>query len=224
MMARDQLAAGLGDAATPYEQVPSTRWRHRVLVIDNEDSFSHNLAQSLAMAGGEVAVVRHDRTSLAEIRRARPGALVLSPGPRTPTDFPLTLSLASGVTNLPLLGVCLGQQALAMAFGGRLERAVRPMHGKQSLIDHVGSALFAGLPSPLCVARYHSLIVDAASLPTELEVTAWSAEHEPMALRHRRRPLYGVQFHPESFLTTHGLQLLQNFLDLAFTAAERSHA
>jgi anthranilate synthase/aminodeoxychorismate synthase-like glutamine amidotransferase len=212
------------EAPTPYAPLPGASWRDRVLIIDNEDSFSHNLAQSFALAGERVAVVRHDRADVAEIRAARPKALVLSPGPRTPDDFPLTLALAAGEAHLPLLGVCLGQQALAVAFGGRLVRALRPMHGKQSPIHHDGGGLFEGLSSPLTVGRYHSLIVDAATLPSQLEITAWSAEHEPMALRHRHLPLYGVQFHPESFLTAQGVDLLRNFLRLATRTPELTHA
>jgi len=224
MIARREPDRSTCAAPTPYAPLPSASWRERVLIIDNEDSFSHNLAQSLATAGARVAVVRHDRASLEEIRAAQPLAVVLSPGPRTPVDFPLTLALAGGQVDVPLLGVCLGQQAIALAFGGRLVRAGRPMHGKQSLVHHDQSALFEGLSNPVLVGRYHSLIVDVSVLPSEVEITAWSPEREPMALRHRSLPLYGVQFHPESFLTAQGIDLLRNFLRLAARRPELSHA
>src|SRR5262245_5536426 len=196
----------------PYGCVSPRQWRGRVIVIDNEDSFAHNLAHALASAGMSSVVVRHDRTTAEEVLRAEPRAIVLSPGPRAPDSFPVTLKLAQiGAMSVPVLGVCLGHQAIGLAFGGRLKRAVSPMHGKRSAIRHDEKGLFSGLANPLVVGRYHSLVIDPASLPAVLEVTAWSEDRQIMACRHRDLPLYGVQFHPESYLTPAGPRLLQNF-------------
>ncbi|MFO0980530.1 MAG: aminodeoxychorismate/anthranilate synthase component II [Planctomycetota bacterium] len=210
----------------PYACLPPSDWHGRVLVIDNEDSFAHNLAHALAMAGARVAVVRHDRTTVSEVHRSRPCAVVLSPGPRTPESFPVTLELAHmRACDLPTFGVCLGLQAIGLAFGARLVRAPRPMHGRQSLIRHDGAGLFRGLASPLVVGRYHSLVIDPRTLPETFEVTAWSTDGQIMACRHKQLSLHAVQFHPESYLTHGGIRLLANFLALcAPSASELAHA
>jgi anthranilate synthase component II len=188
-----------------------------ILVIDNYDSFTYNLVQYLGELGAEVAVRRNDEIPVSEVANLRPRAIVLSPGPKTPDEAGITLEVIRtyGAT-IPILGVCLGQQAIGAAYGGRVVRANRLMHGKTSDIRHNGTGLFAGLPDPLRVMRYHSLTVDRDTLPDELEITAWSEEDstEVHAMQHRTHPVYGVQFHPESVLTDGGRQLLDNFLDL----------
>jgi anthranilate synthase component 2 len=189
-----------------------------LLLIDNYDSFTYNLAQYLAELGAEVRVVRNDAITVEEALAMHPSHLVLSPGPGRPEAAGITLPLIArlGLT-IPTLGVCLGHQAIAMAFGGEVVEAREVMHGKSSPIQHTGQGLFARLPSPFAAARYHSLVVRQSSLPAELEVTAWTttasgATDEIMGLRHRHLPILGVQFHPESILTQHGHQLLANFL------------
>jgi anthranilate synthase component II len=188
-----------------------------ILVIDNYDSFTYNLVQYLGELGAEVAVRRNDEIPASAIADMHPRAIVLSPGPRTPAEAGITLEVIREYgASTPILGVCLGQQAIGAAYGGRVVRAHRLMHGKTSEIRHDGTGLFAGLPDPLRVMRYHSLTVDRASLPADLEITAWSDEDatEVHALKHRTHPVYGVQFHPESVLTESGKQLLSNFLDI----------
>jgi anthranilate synthase/aminodeoxychorismate synthase-like glutamine amidotransferase len=188
-----------------------------ILVIDNYDSFTYNLVQYLGELGEEVAVRRNDEIPTAAIAEMRPRAIVLSPGPRTPAEAGITLDVIREYgASTPILGVCLGQQAIGAAYGGKVVRAHRLMHGKTSRIRHSGTGLFAGLPDPLRVMRYHSLTVDRDTLPAELEITAWSEEDatEVHALRHRTHPVFGVQFHPESVLTESGKQLLSNFLDI----------
>ena len=184
-----------------------------VLVIDNYDSFTYNLVQYLGELGKPVAVRRNDEVTLSEVVALRPMAAVLSPGPGTPADAGICkdLLLELGPT-LPTLGVCLGHQCLGEAYGGNVRRAAQVMHGKVSRVIHKQQSVFRGLPSPFNATRYHSLVVDASDLPTELEVTAWTDEATVMGLRHRRYPLAGVQFHPEAILTEHGHQLLENFL------------
>ncbi|HEY5087511.1 MAG TPA: aminodeoxychorismate/anthranilate synthase component II [Gemmatimonadaceae bacterium] len=188
-----------------------------ILVIDNYDSFTYNLVQYLGELGAEVAVRRNDEILASEVAELHPSAIVLSPGPKTPAEAGITLEVIRtyGPT-IPILGVCLGQQAIGAAYGGRVVRANRLMHGKTSDIRHNGTRLFAGLPDPLRVMRYHSLTVDRDTLPDDLEITAWSEEDvtEVHAMQHRTHPVYGVQFHPESVLTDGGKQLLRNFLDL----------
>jgi anthranilate synthase component 2 len=189
-----------------------------LLVIDNYDSFTYNLVQYLGELGADIVVRRNDAVSVDEIGELRPTAIVVSPGPCAPSQAGVTVPLIQRWgSSIPLLGVCLGHQAIGEAYGGRVVRASRVMHGKSSTVQHDGTGLFEGLPSPLPVMRYHSLIVERESLPAELEVVAVSTEDptEIHALRHRSHPVWGVQFHPESILTTGGKTLLRNFLSLA---------
>ena len=187
-----------------------------LLLIDNYDSFVYNLARYFVELGCETRVVRNDALSPAEIRQLAPQAIVISPGPCTPNEAGISLELIRQVSDsIPMLGVCLGHQAIAAALGGNIIRAPQPVHGRTSLIEHNGRDLFVDLPSPLRVARYHSLIVEESTLPSELSITARTNEGLPMAIQHRTRPLYGVQFHPESVLTQQGRRLLANFLHLA---------
>ena len=189
-----------------------------ILVIDNYDSFTYNLVQYLGELGEELVVRRNDAVDVEEIGTMAPEAIVLSPGPCTPTEAGVTVPVIQrwGAT-VPMLGVCLGHQAIGEAYGGRVVRARRVMHGKTSEVLHDGTGLFEGLPSPLPVMRYHSLVVERESFPDALEVTAVASDDadEIHALRHREHPVWGVQFHPESILTTGGKALLRNFLDMA---------
>lgn len=183
-----------------------------VLVIDNYDSFTYNIVQYLGELGQAIAVYRNDRITVEEIRKLRPDHIVISPGPGVPADSGVSPAVIRELgPEIPLLGICLGHQGIGEAFGGRVVRAGRLMHGKVSPIHHDGLGIFSGLPSPFNATRYHSLIVEA--IPDCLEVIALTAEEEVMALRHKTFPITGVQFHPESILTEHGHQLLQNFLD-----------
>jgi len=187
-----------------------------ILLIDNYDSFVHNLARYFERLGQETLVVRNDAIDPAAARRLSPQVIVLSPGPGEPASAGCSVGVAGELAGeIPILGVCLGHQAIAAAVGGRIVRGRAPMHGRASRIEHEGGRLFAGLPSPLTVGRYHSLIVQEASLSQNLRVTARSSEGEIMAFEHVAWPLYGVQFHPESILTEHGYALLANFLELA---------
>ena len=189
-----------------------------LLVIDNYDSFTYNLVQYLGELGAEIIVRRNDAVAVDEIGELRPSAIVVSPGPCAPSQAGVTVPVIQRWgSSIPLLGVCLGHQAIGEAYGGRVVRASRVMHGKSSTVQHDGTGLFEGLASPLPVMRYHSLIVERESLPAELEVVAVSAEDptEIHALRHRAHPVWGVQFHPESILTTGGKTMLRNFLSLA---------
>jgi anthranilate synthase/aminodeoxychorismate synthase-like glutamine amidotransferase len=184
-----------------------------VLLIDNYDSFTYNLYQYLGELGVESEVVRNDQITVDEALARRPSAIVVSPGPGTPDQAGITLALikaAAGRT--AVLGVCLGHQALGQAFGGKVVRAPRLMHGKVSEVHHDGRTIFAGLPAPFTATRYHSLVVAREGMPECLEVSAWTDDGVVMGLRHRDLPLEGVQFHPESILTRAGKQLLQNFL------------
>lgn len=195
-----------------------------ILLIDNYDSFVFNLARYLEELGQETLVVRNDEVTLADVRRMEPAAIVVSPGPCTPTEAGICLELIRELgPKVPLLGVCLGHQAIAQALGGRVVRASEPVHGRTSLVRHHGQRLFAGLPNPLTATRYHSLIVDEPSLPSELKIVARTdqGDHIPMALEHATWPLFGVQFHPESVLTECGHRLLANFLELAGLPAAR---
>lgn len=189
-----------------------------LLVIDNYDSFTYNLVQYLGELGAELLVRRNDAVGVEEIAELAPRAIVISPGPGVPADAGISVPLIRrwGGT-IPILGVCLGHQAIAEAYGGRVVRANKVMHGKTSLVRHDGSDLFAGLPNPLEVMRYHSLVVEPGTLPGELEVTARaSGEPEEIhAFRHRTHPVWGVQFHPESVMTDRGRDLLGNFMELA---------
>ena len=188
-----------------------------ILLIDNYDSFTYNLVQYLGELGAEVVVRRNDAVTLEEIGAMAPSAMVLSPGPCAPAQAGITVAAIQAYGHqIPTLGVCLGHQAIGEAYGGRVVRAARAVHGKTSCIDHDAQGLFAGLPRPLVVGRYHSLVVDRATLPTELTVLATSQDDpdEIHALRHVTHPVWGVQFHPESVLTPDGKQLLRNFLGL----------
>ncbi len=189
-----------------------------LLIIDNYDSFTYNLVQYLGEMGEILDVRRNDALSVEQVGDLQPEAIVLSPGPCTPAKAGITVPLIQrwGAT-IPILGVCLGHQAIGEAYGGRVVRAGRVMHGKTSDLIHDGTDLFAGLPTPLRVMRYHSLVVEPASLPAALEVTARATDSadEIHALRHREHPVWGVQFHPESVLTEGGKRLLSNFLGLA---------
>ena len=185
-----------------------------ILLIDNYDSFVHNLARYFEELGEETVVVRNDAIDLESAVALRPGQIVLSPGPCTPREAGICVDLTRLVVGrIPLLGVCLGHQCLGEAFGGRVVRG-RPVHGKVSAIEHEGIDLFSGLPAPLVVTRYHSLVVDPESLPPEIVPLAWAPDGTLMALRHRTMPAWGVQFHPEAVLTTAGHALLANFLSL----------
>jgi para-aminobenzoate synthetase component 2 len=184
-----------------------------ILLIDNYDSFTYNLYQFLCELGGQVQVVRNDKIGLDEIARLAPEQIVISPGPCTPTEAGISVELIRRFSGqLPILGVCLGHQAIGEAFGGRVIRAPQVMHGKTAPVIHRGQGVLAGLPSPFTATRYHSLIVERASLPDCLEITAESEDGLIMALRHRQYAVEGVQFHPESILTEHGHDLLKTFL------------
>jgi anthranilate synthase/aminodeoxychorismate synthase-like glutamine amidotransferase len=183
----------------------------RVLVIDNYDSFTFNLVQYLGELGVETRVVKNDAIDAAAVAAEGASGVLISPGPCTPNEAGVSLA-AVAVATVPVLGVCLGHQSIGQAFGGKVVRAERLMHGRTSPILHDGRGVFAGLPSPFEATRYHSLIVERASLPACLEVTAWTAEGEIMGLRHTDRDVEGVQFHPESVLTTHGKALLGNWV------------
>ena len=189
-----------------------------LLMIDNYDSFTFNLVQNLQVHGAEVEVVRNDAMTVEEIERLAPQRIVISPGPCTPNEAGVSLEVIERLgPTTPILGVCLGHQGIGQAYGGKVVRAGRIMHGKTSPIRHQGQGVFAGLPDGYEATRYHSLVVERASLPDELEITAWTENddgsfEEIMGLRHREHPVEGVQFHPESILTGHGHALLKNFL------------
>ena len=186
----------------------------RLVMIDNYDSFTYNLVQYLGELGAEVTVRRNDAIDVAGVRALRPNAVVISPGPCTPAEAGVSLKILREMAGeVPILGVCLGHQCIGEAFGGKVVRASRLMHGKTSPVIHDGNTIFAGLPSPFDAMRYHSLIVDPDSLPSALEISARTAENEIMGLRHKELEVEGVQFHPESILTTEGKHLLKNFLD-----------
>jgi para-aminobenzoate synthetase component 2 len=187
-----------------------------LLLVDNYDSFTYNLVQQLAELGVMPEVVRNDQLTVGEVRAGAPEALMISPGPCTPNEAGESLALVEAFAgNIPLFGVCLGHQCIGQAFGGKVVRADRLMHGKTSPIHHDGTGVFAGLPNPFDATRYHSLLVERKSLPDCLRITAETAEGEIMGLVHRELPVHGVQFHPESLATTEGPRLLANFLTLA---------
>ena len=184
-----------------------------LLMIDNYDSFTYNLVQYLGELGADVRVYRNDAITLDDVAALAPAQIVVSPGPCTPNEAGISVPLISALAGrIPILGVCLGHQAIGQAFGGRIVRAQRVMHGKLSAVAHDGRGVFAGLPSPLTVTRYHSLAIERASLPACLEVSAASEDGEIMGVRHRELAVEGVQFHPEAILTEHGHALLANFL------------
>ena len=187
------------------------------LLIDNYDSFTYNLFHYLGELGAEVEVVRNDALSAEQALALDPRGIVLSPGPCTPNEAGICLDVIAlaAARRVPLLGVCLGHQAIGQAFGGEVVRAPTPVHGKTGQMHHTGTSLFAGLPSPYLATRYHSLVVKRESLPASLEVTAWSDDGLIMGLAHKDLPIAGVQFHPESIASEHGHALLRNFLSLA---------
>jgi anthranilate synthase component 2 len=184
-----------------------------ILVIDNYDSFTYNLVQYLGELGATIRVVRNDEVDVDGIAAMSPDGVVISPGPGTPDQAGVSVEVIRRLgPRLPILGVCLGHQAIGRAYGATVARAGRQMHGKTSFIRHDGRGVFAGLPNPFEATRYHSLAIVEATVPAELEVTAWAEDGEIMGVRHRRYPVEGVQFHPESILTVHGQALLANFL------------
>jgi anthranilate synthase/aminodeoxychorismate synthase-like glutamine amidotransferase len=194
-----------------------------VFVLDNYDSFTYNLVQYMGELGAEMVIRRNDELTPKEVEALRPERILISPGPCTPQDAGISMELIkhfaalgeSGGRRVPILGVCLGHQAIGAAFGGNVIRAPKLMHGKTSEVEHDGKTIFAGIPSAMTCTRYHSLIVSGEGLPEELEVSARTADGETiMALRHRELPIEGVQFHPESVLTVHGKQIIQNFLKM----------
>ena len=194
-----------------------------ILMIDNYDSFTYNLVQYLGELGEQLLVKRNDAITIAAVKRLRPSSIVISPGPGRPSDAGISNELIRTCAgSIPILGVCLGHQCIGEVFGGEVVRAARPMHGKTSKIYHAKTALFAGLPNPFEATRYHSLIVKRETLPEALLVTAWTHDCDIMGLAHRRLPVYGVQFHPESILTSVGKDLLRNFLSLAHRRGRRS--
>jgi anthranilate synthase component 2 len=195
-----------------------------ILLIDNYDSFTYNLVQYLRQLSGaeEVRVVRNDVSSADELLAGKPRAIVLSPGPGVPEAAGICVDLIRAALGVPLLGVCLGHQALAVAYGGRVVRAPLPRHGKNSEVHHAGVGIFAGLTDPFTATRYHSLVAERASLPHDLAVTAWTDDGLVMGLAHRMQPHFGVQFHPEAYLTHGGMRLVTNFLALAGSQPEVS--
>ena len=185
----------------------------RLLMIDNYDSFTYNLVQYLGELGAEVRVFRNDQITISALQALQPSHIVLSPGPCTPNEAGITLPLIAQLAGaVPILGVCLGHQAIGQAFGGRVVRAKKVMHGKVSRIRHDGLGVFSSIETPFTATRYHSLVVERSTLPEDLIVSAESEDGEIMGLRHRRLPVQGVQFHPEALLTEHGHQMLQNFI------------
>lgn len=189
-----------------------------LLLIDNYDSFTYNLFQYLSELGEEVVVVRNDKTTLEKLDIMKPQRIVISPGPSTPLQAGISNEVVKHfAATLPILGVCLGHQCVGYSYGGKIGQAKQIMHGKSSLIYHNSQGVLAGLPNPFPAIRYHSLVVERDGFPDCLEVTAWTDEGEIMGLRHRQHPVEGVQFHPESFMTEVGKDLLRNFLQLDYT-------
>ena len=185
-----------------------------LLMIDNYDSFTYNLVQYFGELGEDVVVYRNDEITLEQIAALKPQRIVVSPGPCTPNEAGVSVPLIGRFAGeIPILGVCLGHQSIGQAYGGRIVHARELMHGKTSLIQHRGTGVFKGLPQPFRATRYHSLVIERATLPECLEVTAWTDDGEIMGVRHRTQAVEGVQFHPESILTEHGHQLLRNFLE-----------
>ena len=194
-----------------------------LLLIDNYDSFTYNLFQYLSELGEDVAVVRNNKTSLAEIDKMKPQRIVISPGPSTPQRAGISNDVIRHFgSRLPLLGVCLGHQCIGYSYGANVGQAKKIMHGKSSLIHHNGVGVFAGLSNPFSAIRYHSLIVERDGLPDCLEVTAWTEDGTIMGLRHREYPVEGIQFHPESFMTEAGKDILRNFLQLRYTGGVKN--
>ena len=185
-----------------------------LLMIDNYDSFTYNLVQYFGELGAEVKVVRNDEIDLAAVAQLKPEHIVISPGPCTPNEAGISVPLIREFAGkVPLLGVCLGHQSIGQAYGGHIVRAKTLMHGKTSLVHHTGQGVFRGLPNPFTATRYHSLVIERATLPDCLKITAWTDDGEIMGVRHKALAVEGVQFHPESILTEHGHDLLRNFLE-----------
>jgi len=185
-----------------------------LLMIDNYDSFTYNLVQYFAELGAEVEVHRNDEITVEQIEQRNPQHIVVSPGPCTPNEAGISVAaIAHFAGKIPLLGVCLGHQSIGQAFGGKIIHAKQLMHGKTSLIHHTSRSVFTGVPNPFTATRYHSLVIERASLPECLEITAWTEDGEIMGVRHRTLAVHGLQFHPESILTEHGHALLKNFLE-----------
>lgn len=190
-----------------------------LLLVDNYDSFTYNLFQYFAELGAEVVVKRNDEITVDAVEKLSPSNIVISPGPCTPNEAGISLAvIARYGPHIPLLGVCLGHQAIGQVFGGHVIRAPKPVHGKTDKIYHNGEGLFAGLDSPITATRYHSLIVERETLPPDVSITAWNDEGLIMGLQHKEYPIFGVQFHPESILTTSGMHLLQQFLEVTHVA------
>ncbi|MBI3112036.1 MAG: aminodeoxychorismate/anthranilate synthase component II [Ignavibacteriales bacterium] len=186
-----------------------------ILVIDNYDSFTYNLVQYLGELGATLTVVRNDQVTVEDVRRMKPEKVVISPGPCTPKEAGVSVELIKSLhREIPILGVCLGHQAIGEAFGGKIIKAPSIVHGKTSAIHHTGEGIFNGLPMPFTATRYHSLVVEKDTLPPELHVTAWTNDGVIMGVQHKTSKTYGVQFHPESIATRHGKELLKNFLAL----------
>lgn len=184
-----------------------------ILVIDNYDSFTYNLVQYLGALGANIRVFRNDKITIAQIKKLKPAKIVISPGPGRPEDAGISCAVISKFCGkIPILGVCLGHQAIGYVYGGRIVQAKRLMHGKTSLIYHNKKTIFKSIPNPFEATRYHSLIVEKKTLPETLEITAWTKEGEIMGLKHKAHPVWGVQFHPESILTKAGMEILRNFL------------
>ncbi len=191
-----------------------------ILVIDNYDSFTYNLVQFMGEMGADLCVARNDQTTLAEIQAMQPSHIIISPGPGTPDDGGVSLDVIRTMgESTPIMGVCLGHQCIGQAYGGVVMRANRLMHGKTSMVYHRGDPLFTGVPSPFEATRYHSLIVEEVTMPESLMVTAFTEQGEIMGLRHKEHPVVGVQFHPESILTTSGPRIIRNFLENQFVLA-----
>jgi len=191
-----------------------------LVVIDNYDSFTYNLVQYLGELGAEVSVFRNDAITVDALGALHPDQIVISPGPCTPNEAGISVEVIRRLSGrVPILGVCLGHQSIGAAFGGRIVRAQRIMHGKTSPIEHDGRGVFVDLPHPFDATRYHSLLIERATIPACLEISAWTAEGEIMGVRHRERLLEGIQFHPESILTLEGKHLLRNFLEMSASAA-----
>ena len=194
----------------------------RILMIDNYDSFTYNLVQYLGSLGAEVIVKRNDEITLEEVKEIEPEGIVISPGPCTPKEAGISVPLIKRYyKDYPILGVCLGHQSIGYAFGGKIVRAKRLMHGKISQIYHIGEGVFEGIPSPFSAVRYHSLVIEKESLPEVLKITAWSEDDEIMGIQHKEYPVFGVQFHPESVLSEHGMDILKNFLRIVEKSYER---
>lgn len=185
------------------------------LMIDNYDSFTYNLVQYFGELGADLEVFRNDAISIAQIKKMNPEKIIISPGPGRPETAGVSVDIIKNFAGIiPLLGVCLGQQAIGYAYGGKIVGAKQLMHGKTSMIHHNGKGIFKGLENPFEATRYHSLVIERSSCPKELEITAWTDDNEIMGIQHQTLPVWGVQFHPESILTAAGKQLLQNFIDL----------